>query len=165
MIIFYSISLFQIYTIFINWRIKKVLDNYERRGMFQNYRERHWNERRNLEAMEIRHLINFGRLLNLIRGMININMNMTSSSNCSTEVSENNNNIRDNELGGGTRNIIIENNNIYTIETDINNFSPDKKEKENNSINTDQIKLNFDINSEEIKIEMPNQINNNINNQ
>lgn len=163
MLIFYLISLFQIYVIIIYLKIQRMIDNYERRRILHNFRARHLNERRNLEAIEVRNLINFGRLLNLIRGMINININMASSSNCSTEVSEKPHNIGNNELGGGTRNIIIENNKIYTIETDINNYSPDKKEKENNSINIEEIKVNFDINSEEIKL--PNQINNNINNQ
>ena len=143
-----------------------VKDKLKRKHEYQRRRSLHRHfggplyQRRSMD--EIRQIINFGRLLNLIRDMINLNLNNASSSNCSTEASEKPNPNGNEELEERPKNIIVENKNEYSIEIDINNFSPDKKENDNNSINLDQI--NIDMNSEEYKIKRQNNSINNINN-
>ena len=158
---FFLLSLFKMYFIIIYIRYLNRKNQYERRWLFHRHFGRPFHQRRSMEALEIRQLINFGRLLNLIRDMININLNIVSSSNCSTEASENPNPNGNEELEERPKNIIVENKNEYSIEIDINNLSPDKKENDKNSINMDQI--NLDMNSEEYKIKNQNNNINNIN--
>ena len=159
--IFFFVSLFKIYFIIIYIKYLRTKNSYERRRV-RHLGLRPFYQRRNMEEIEIRQLINFGRLLNLIRDMININLNNASSSNCSTEASENPNPNGNEEIEERNKNIIVENKNEYNVEIDINNFSPDKKENDKNSINMDQI--NLDMNSEEYTIKSQNNNINNINN-
>ena len=173
MAIFYMFSLIQIYyfCVYIKYLKRKGYNQHENRTrrefMFNRFRNRNLN--REAEAMEIRHILNFGRLMNLIRDLININMNLVSSSNCSTEVSEHPNQNDNENLEGNTKNIIIENKEEIIIETDINNYYTDKKKETTDSINLEQIRPSFDMNSEETKIKNQNDTNNNninnINNQ
>ena len=168
MSIFYIFSLLQLYYsyIYIRYLRKKNIqrENIIGRRIILNRRR---NQNREAEAMEIRNILNFGRLINLIRDLMNININLVSSSNCSTEVSENPNPNADGNLEENTKNIIIENNKEITIETDINNYYPNENKDITESINLEQIKPSFDINSEETQIRNQNDINNinNINNQ
>ena len=170
MITFWFLSFTQIIFIRVYLiHIKHVnFDNRRFNIILRNRNIRNDNERINREAMEIHHLINFTRLLNLIRDLINININANTISNCSTERSEKPGENVDYEIEK-TKNIIIENNQEFSIDTNIKNLSSiDKKNKINNSINPDKMSsISFDINSEETKIQNQNDINNinNISNQ
>ena len=171
LVFFYILSLIQIYFAYIYYRYLRRKNNIniqvlERRIILNRIRRRH--SERDLE-LEVRNILNFGRLMNLIRDLMNINMNLASPSNCSTEVSEHPYPNDNDNIEGNTKNIIIENNKEITIETDINNYYSDNKEDLTSNINLEQIQPSFEINSEEIKIRNQNDINNNninnINNQ
>ena len=122
----------------------------------------------NENYIRIRELVNFGRLLNILRELININPDTFSNS--STEISENGNNHENNNENndvGNNRNIIIENDVEYDIQTNINDLSPNKKENKKLNVNVDEMNISFDGNSEQTKIQNKNEIynSNNINNQ
>lgn len=162
MLVFYLFQMFQIYYAIVYLKYLLYERRVARRIYFDNFGPR-IQRQRNREYMEIRNLINFGRLLNLIRDLININD--VNSSICSTKATENPAhipNINLNNEENNQRNIIVENKQEYEIKKDINNLAPDKINGLNNSINIDQIKISFDMNSEEISIK--NQSHNNINN-
>ena len=87
--------------------------------------------------------------------------NSNNISRCSTNIEENNENNNNNNDVQKTRNIIIENKKEYSIDVDIKNYSVNKDGRlsHSKSINLEQIKFDFIINSEE------NKINNNIENE
>ena len=87
--------------------------------------------------------------------------NSNNISRCSTNIEENNENNNNNNDVQKTRNIIIENKKEYSIDVDIKNYSVNKDDRlsHSKSINLEQIKFDFIINSEE------NKINNNIENE
>lgn len=173
MVVFLFFSLFQIYFQIVYIKYLKLKYNIERRrnfhvriNRFRNERLHFGNERNNREDIEIHHLINFGRLLNLMRDLININLNNLSDSNCPTEVSvnQNRNNAHINFERENTKNIVIENQKNYSIDSNIKNMYTEPKKNEKNSIDLDNIGVSIGINSEETKIKITNSINNNIKN-
>ena len=113
--IFYILPYIQILFFFLNIKYIRKININQRERMFIN----HYLNNENY--IRIREIVNFGRLLNIIRELININPE--TFSNRSTEISENgNNNENNNENNdvGNNRNIIIENDVEYDIQTNIN---------------------------------------------
>ena len=156
-------SMFQLYYIIINYRILRKITNLER-----NHLE-NWSH-------QYRQLLNIRNLLLLMRDMVMLNQINVSPSNCSTQFSENNNNQDNGNLPEEnfekkeTKNIVVENHEEYNVEINIDNFSPDKENKisfrDNRRIDLNNIRLSFDpsANSEEIKIQNKDDIDNIINN-
>ena len=173
MIIFILFSSFEFLNTMVYLNFSIYASNYDRRRRIIRIPRLHRrdsvnsNERR---LFEIHQLINLSRLLNLMRDLIIISN--SSPSNCSTEASENqggnNGNMEENYERKDTTNIVVENQDVFDVESNIDNFSPDKKNININnindmkSINLDNINLDFNVNSEENKINNSDNINNNI---
>lgn len=173
MVVFLFLSTFQIYFLIIYFKYLRFKYNMERRRVFherinnfRNGRLHFENERNNRQDIEIHHLINFGRLLNLMRDLINFNLNNLNESNCPTEVTvnQNGNNAQNNFERENTKNVVIENQKEYSIDTNIKNMYTGQKKSEKNSIDLDNIRVSLDVNSEENKIQNSLNINNHINN-
>jgi hypothetical protein len=176
MIVFILFSSFEFFNTMVYFNFSLYASNYDRRRRIIRIPHLHRrdsvnsNERR---LFEIHQLINLSRLLNLMRDLIIISN--ASPSNCSTEASENqggnNGNMEENYERKNTTNIVVENQEVFDVESNIDNFSPDKKNininniNDKKSINLDNINLDFNVNSEENKInniDSINNINNNI---
>ena len=163
MIVFIFFSIFEFLNTLIYLNLSMYASEYERRRRIERIPRLgvrdslNSNERR---FYEIHQLINLSRLLNLMRDLII--MNNVSPSNCSTEASENqggnNGNMEENFERKNTTNIVVENQGVFDVETNIENFSPDKKNNNINNINDkksislENINLDFNVNSEENKI-------------
>ena len=172
-IVFILFSSFEFLNTMVYLNFSIYASNYDRRRRIIRIPRLHGrdsvnsNERR---LFEIHQLINLSRLLNLMRDLIIISN--ASPSNCSTEASENqggnNGNMEENYERKNTTNIVVENQDVFDVESNIENFSPDKNNININnindmkSINLDNINLDFNANSEENKINNSDNINNNI---
>lgn len=116
----------------------------------ENSIEERWREREIERAQHryngIQGLINLNRMLNLLRDLLNMNIieNM-SESNLSTQKSDKEDENEENFEAEKTKNIIIDSKVGYEINVNINNFC---KQKQNDSINLEQI--NVDFNSSEV---------------
>ena len=95
------------------------------------------------------------RLLNILAGL---NARENKNSRDSTKISEHQEENQNNEEINKTNNIVIENKEVFSIETNIKNLSEPKENEIDKAINLDQIQVSFALNSEE------NKINNNENN-
>ena len=95
-------------------------------------------------------LIFFGRILNILADLIRRENN--SISRVSTKISEHQEENKNNNEINKTKNIIIENKEEFSIETNIRNLSQEKETKIVNPINLDQIELSFVPNSENDRI-------------
>ena len=174
MIIFLVFSSFQFLNTTVYFNFLMYVYKHERR--IRLHLRPHVLDARNDELLyerrlfEIHQLINLGRLL--MRGLAFLNN--ASPSTCSTEADQNQNgndgNGEENFERKKTTNIIIENQEVFDLESNIENYSPDKKNtninniEDKKSINLDNINLDFNINSEENKIRDINNLDNIINN-
>ena len=97
----------------------------------------------------------FGRLLNILAAL---RARENNNSRDSTKISEHQEENQNSEEINKTNNIVIENKEVFSIETNIKNLSEPKENEIDKAINLDQIQVSFALNSEE------NKINNNENN-
>ena len=177
MAVFLVFTSFQFLNTMVYFNFLIYVYKYERRiRLHVHVRRPHVIDARNEELLferrlfEIHQLINLGRLL--MRGLAFINN--VSPSTCSTEADQNQNgnngNEEENFERNKTTNVIVENQEVFELESNIEKYSPDKKNininniEDKKSINLDNINLDFNINSEENKIRDINNLDNIINN-
>ena len=149
-IIFYIFSIIQIFIfcfVFIN--IEVVFNSYIQRTAILNLNNINRINRIIRAEVNNQRLIFFGRILDILVDLIR---RENSNSRDSTKISEHQEEENNNNEINKTKNIIIENKEEFSIETNIKNLSQLKENKIDNQVNLDQIQLSFAINSEENKI-------------